>query len=410
MNYLIALKRKTINRFFNWHVLCLIISHTINLIRYQLCGVYGAERIERRKRGQPQGIAPTSCPKLSTGSSLREEIRVMNEIKISLSSLREEIRSAPFPKQQVFGKSAPLHSRNIDFREIRSAPFPKQQSKEKSIMCVEIVCRTDTGQVREHNEDCVGGDESLGIAILADGMGGYQAGEVASAMAVRTIMEELVPIIKSFSHSKPYAAAMLLEQAVQKANQVIYKMAEQEIHYRGMGTTVVAVLFHNDLMSVAHVGDSRLYRLRGNDFRQLTKDHSVMQELIDCGYYTPENARHSQNRHTITRAVGIEQKLNVEIQEDRVLYQDIYLLCSDGLSDMLNEDEMYTIVSSNINSLEQAAQLLIGAANDKGGKDNISLILVRPVAQKGWLRSGFRALFNPPPKTSMSDLRGDQYP
>jgi len=258
-------------------------------------------------------------------------------------------------------------------------------------MCVEIVCRTDTGQVREHNEDCIGGDESLGVAIVADGMGGYQAGEVASATAVKIIMEQLDSLFKTSTHLKRYSATMLLEQAVLKANQAIYKMAENQIHYSGMGTTVVAVLFHNDSISVAHVGDSRLYRLRGNDFRQLTKDHSVLQELIDCGYYTPEKARHSQHQHTITRALGIEQNVNIEIQEDRVLDQDIYLLCSDGLSDMLDENEMYTIVSSKNHSLKQAAQLLIEAANDKGGKDNISLILVRPlhIAQKGRLRSLF---------------------
>jgi len=258
-------------------------------------------------------------------------------------------------------------------------------------MCVEIVCRTDTGQVREHNEDCIGGDESLGLAIVADGIGGYQAGEVASATAVKIIMEQLESLFKTSSYLKRYSATKLLEQAVLKANQAIYKMAESQINYRGMGTTVVAVLFHNDLISVAHVGDSRLYRLRGNDFRQLTKDHSVLQELIDCGYYTPEKARDSQHRHTITRALGIEQNVNIEIQEDRVLEQDIYLLCSDGLSDMLDDNEIYTIVSNKNNSLKQAAQLLIDAANNKGGKDNISLILVRPLhtAQKGRWRSLF---------------------
>lgn len=262
-------------------------------------------------------------------------------------------------------------------------------------MCVEMVYRSDTGQVRKHNEDCIGGDNTLGVAILADGMGGYQAGEVASAVAVKTIMEQLYTLIKTLSHFKRYAATMLLEQAVLKANQVIYNMADRQNHYQGMGTTVVAVLFHNNSMSVAHVGDSRLYRLRGNKFRQLTKDHTVLQDLLDCGYYTPEKARYSHLRHTITRALGIDQKLNVEIQEKSFLKQDIYLLCSDGLSDMLDESDMYNIISKNHNSLEQAAQLLIDAANKKGGKDNISLILVRPlpVAQKSWLRKMFSAFF-----------------
>jgi len=207
--------------------------------------------------------------------------------------------------------------------------------------------------------------ESLGLVALADGMGGYQAGEVASEMAVKIIIKQLYASIKSLLHAKRrtsyryHSATVLLEQAVLKANQAIYEMGEQQARYQGMGTTVVAVLFHNHLMSVAHVGDSRLYRLRGNDFRQITKDHSVRQELIDCGLYTPEQARNSPNKNLVTRALGVGEQVDVEVQE-----------------------------------LEQAAQLLIDAANAKGGRDNISLVLVRPLSvaakpRKGWLRRLF---------------------
>lgn len=267
-------------------------------------------------------------------------------------------------------------------------------------MCIKIICGTDTGQVRKRNEDYLGGDESLGLAVLADGMGGYQAGEVASTMAVKTIMEQLYalfkmqPPLKRRANHHYHSVTVLLEQAVHKANQVIYNMAEQQTDYQGMGTTVVAVLFYNNFMSIAHVGDSRLYRLRGNEFRQITKDHSVLQELIDSGFYTPEQARNFAHKNLVTRAVGVGQQVHVDIQEYSVLYPDIYMLCSDGLSDMLDDGDIYNILNSNSNSLEQATQVLIKAANDKGGKDNISLILIRPLPvapklQKGWFRSWF---------------------
>ncbi len=263
-------------------------------------------------------------------------------------------------------------------------------------MRVKLVCSTNTGLVREHNEDYIAGDESLGLAVLADGMGGYQAGEVASEIAVKMITKQLHAPLKKLSCTKRGAnyryhfATVLLEQAVLTANQVIYQTAERETRYQGMGTTVVAVLFHKNFISIAHVGDSRLYRLRGHKFRQITKDHSVNQELIDCGIYTPEQARHSPSKHLVTRALGLHQKVNVEIQEESIDAQDIYLLCSDGLSDMLNDSDIQAILNET-DTLEQAAQLLIDAANAEGGKDNISLILVRPLLvsskrRKGWLR------------------------
>ena len=267
-------------------------------------------------------------------------------------------------------------------------------------MCIEIFCRTDTGRVREHNEDCVGADKSLGLAVLADGMGGYQAGEVASEMAIKTVIKQLNTVLKT-SPCKPHhanhnyhSATVLLEQAVLKANKVIYNMAEKETDCRGMGTTLVAVLFHNDFISVAHIGDSRLYRLRGHTFCQMTKDHSVRQELIDCGYYTQEQARHSPNKNLVTRALGVGEKVTVDIQEYKLLAQDIYLLCSDGLNDMLDDCDMRTIIN-NANSFEEAAELLINAANEKGGDDNTSLILVRSsqgvrqTQQKVWWRRLF---------------------
>jgi len=257
-------------------------------------------------------------------------------------------------------------------------------------MSIEIVARTDIGRVRTHNEDSIRGEKSIGLAVLADGMGGCKAGEVASKMAVNTILEKLCTPLKTISRyaTKRYHS-VLLEQAVLKANQAIHHQAKQENNYQGMGTTVVAVLFHNDFLSVAHVGDSRLYRLRGSDFCQLTKDHSLLQEMIDCGFYTPEQAKNSPNKHILTQALGLEQLVTIETQEYKILEQDIYLLCSDGLSDMLEETDMYNILKNQNNSLEQAAHSLINAANEKGGEDNISLILVRPLSispKTSWLQ------------------------
>lgn len=270
---------------------------------------------------------------------------------------------------------------------------------EKPHSHIEIVGSTDVGRVREHNEDNFAVHESLGLVVLADGMGGYQAGEVASEMAVNMILTELKYSLKTSARAKRYLnsrfhlATVLLEQAIVKANRKIYEMAEQQSLYQGMGTTVVAAIFHQDFMSIAHVGDSRLYRLRGKQFRQLTKDHSVRQELIDCGFYTPEQARHCPHKNLVTRALGSGKTVNVEIQECHFSSKDIYLLCSDGLTDMLDDHEIQTILMRHKDSLKQAAHSLIEVANNKGGKDNISLILVRPSlppSKNPWFQKLFR--------------------
>lgn len=267
-------------------------------------------------------------------------------------------------------------------------------------MCIKIVCRSDTGRVRDHNEDSLAADQVLGLVVLADGMGGYQAGEVASEIAVKTIQTELKRTLKTLSRHKRdlhrgyHSATVLLEQAVHTANQIIYETACEQPHYLGMGTTVVTALFHNDCLSIAHVGDSRLYRLRGNNFTQLTKDHSVRQELIDCGFYTPEQARHSPNKNLVTRALGVGQKVSVDIQEFNVSSEDIYLLCSDGLNDMLDDDEMRTILNQTSLSLELTAKRLVDAANDNGGDDNISVILVRSLGALTPSPSWFQRLWS----------------
>ncbi len=246
-------------------------------------------------------------------------------------------------------------------------------------MRLEISCLSDTGLVRPHNEDCLSCDETQGLVVLADGMGGYQAGEVASEIAVQTVMSSLTELAE-LEHN-PHTG-LQLEQAIVKANQSIFSAAELQPQYRGMGTTIVAALFRDDTVFIAHVGDSRLYRLRYHEFKPLTKDHSVSQDLIDCGYYTPEQARHSPNRNLVTRALGVSKTVNVDLQEQFVLANDIYLLCSDGLNDMLDDIEIYNILTEYQHNLSFATQYLIDAANDRGGNDNISVILVKVLAEK----------------------------
>ena len=244
---------------------------------------------------------------------------------------------------------------------------------------------TDVGSVRDHNEDSIMVDEGLGLAILADGMGGHRGGEMASAITVSTIQETLSRELKNIStgdtdEDTGYSVeSIAVHNAVALANESVYKASNENQQYKGMGTTVVVVLFYDNRFTVAHVGDSRLYRLRGGTLEQVTRDHSLMQELIDRGFYTPEQARESLNKNLVTRAIGIEQGVQIDVQEDVALVDDIYLLCSDGISDMIDDDLIQQTIVDCGNDLEKAASELVRQANEHGGKDNISAILARPV-------------------------------
>jgi serine/threonine protein phosphatase PrpC len=259
---------------------------------------------------------------------------------------------------------------------------------------LEIAALTDLGKARDHNEDNVGTDTSLGLAVLADGMGGYRAGEVASALAVNMLLDEVHARLEGL---KPglideetgfTKETLLIKSAVEKINEVIYRKAERAPQCRGMGTTLVAAMFYDDRMTVVHVGDSRLYRLRDDELERLTVDHSLLQELIDKGFYTAEEAKHSLNRNLVTRAVGIDATVSPDLGEEAVLPGDIYLLCSDGLSDEVEDEEIHLTLSKYSGNLPKAAESLVHMANEKGGNDNISVILARTVrpfpASKSW--------------------------
>jgi len=251
---------------------------------------------------------------------------------------------------------------------------------------IEVANISDTGQKRPHNEDSAVTDTSLGLAIVADGMGGYKAGEVASAIAAQMILDDLHAALGGSTKGHGNDAAGLsypsrvLRDAVAHANAEVYRTAQEVPQCQGMGTTVVAILYHGDKVSIAHVGDSRVYRLQGEEFKQITRDHSLIQELIDRGFFTAEEAAENTPKNLVTRALGIEHQVDVDIQEQDALAGEIYLLCSDGLNDMVDDEEIHLTLSKYSANLFEAASELVRLANEKGGKDNVSVVLVRPQA------------------------------
>jgi protein phosphatase len=248
---------------------------------------------------------------------------------------------------------------------------------------LEIVRLTDTGLVREHNEDAVASDVSMGFAVLADGMGGYKAGEVASEIAVLTITAELKEAMMDFQPCLNLEAldeqpeGRLIVEAVNNANAAIYYASQTQPQCAGMGTTLVVALFTNDKLLVGHIGDSRMYRLRGQILTQITEDHSLLQEQIKAGIISREQAKYSSNRNLVTRALGVDAEVELEMNQYDVELDDVYLLCSDGLSDLVDDDTIQSTLLAYGFDLVEAAELLVALANGNGGRDNISVILVR---------------------------------
>ena len=261
---------------------------------------------------------------------------------------------------------------------------------------LQIVSLTDSGRVRGHNEDCVESRPEIGVVVLADGMGGYNAGEVASGMATSSISAGFAESwTRDALKGLDRAAAMTLSQSViqaqvVKANAAIYAAAQKDPHCAGMGTTLVACLFYDNFLTVAHVGDSRLYRMRNDVLEQVTRDHSLLQEQIDSGLITKEDARSSHNKNLVTRAVGIDPDVEAEVHSYDVQINDIFLLCSDGLNDMIEDEEIQMTLIALSSNLELTAQQLVQAANDAGGRDNVSVMLVR-IAKSFEVERGFWA-------------------
>jgi protein phosphatase len=242
---------------------------------------------------------------------------------------------------------------------------------------LEAVALTDIGRKRKLNQDAVYATrEKIGnlpnLFVVADGMGGHNGGEMASQWTIETMREQI-------AKASSLSPTRLLEQAIRAANDEIRRKAEENPLLHGMGTTIVAATIEGKSLQVANVGDSRLYLAdrKGKTIRQLTLDHSLVEEMIRCGNLRREEARNHPNKHIITRAVGAKDSIEVDFFHEEIEPDELILLCSDGLTNMLEDEEIKEILcSSGSKDLGQKAAELIAAANNRGGRDNIAVVLV----------------------------------
>lgn len=243
-------------------------------------------------------------------------------------------------------------------------------------MDCEFSARTDVGRVRTNNEDAVHVDAARRLVVLADGMGGYSAGEVASAMAIESITTELGQWLDAAQADTPLVSVQrAVERCIAQANRAIFEAANTRPDCAGMGTTVVVALVWNRQLVVAHVGDSRAYHWRRGILNQLTRDHSLLQEQLDAGLITPLEAAQSSYRSLITRALGVEDTVQVDLQAIDLRGGETILLCSDGLTEMVPDLEIASVLDAD-GGLDAKAGTLIDLANASGGRDNVSVILL----------------------------------
>lgn len=255
-------------------------------------------------------------------------------------------------------------------------------------MMYQFHAKTDPGRCRENNEDSVAFDEQALVAVLADGMGGYNAGEIASGMATAFIKAELSRwLSEAGANAQIRDIRRAMEICVDNANIAIYNSANANPSFAGMGTTLVLGVIKDGRLLIGHIGDSRCYRIRQGRMEQITKDHSLLQEQMDAGLITPEQAAGSPIKNLVTRALGVEQGVMLEVNEFSIEPGDVYLMCSDGLSDMVSDEVIVRIAFEDLR-LEPLAEHLILAANECGGRDNISVLLVaagEAVEKKGFI-------------------------
>jgi PPM family protein phosphatase len=253
---------------------------------------------------------------------------------------------------------------------------------------------SDVGRERAHNEDAILVDSERKLVVLADGMGGYQAGEVASQLAVDVVRDDSSHLdiseadLGRIDPDTGISVAMRqLRGAIERANNRICSVARGREELNGMGTTIVAARFYDGRVGIAHVGDSRCYRLRERVLEQLTRDHSYVQDQLEKGLISEEDAKNSPQKNLITRALGIDAIAEADVQEFRTRPGDLYLLCSDGLSDLVDDEAIQTALSSE-KAPGDHIKFLIDKANANGGRDNISVIIVRvgdpPLADLWW--------------------------
>ena len=243
--------------------------------------------------------------------------------------------------------------------------------------------KTDTGRKRQGNEDGIGIFDDLGLYVVADGMGGHAAGEVASRIAVEAIRDSVKAsdIVKATGKAtgavvEPDAERTLVD-AIDFANREVLRQAASDPKLNGMGTTVVAALLSQDALYLAHVGDSRIYLFRGSELKRLTRDHSMVEDMVAAGQITALQARTHPFRNVVTRALGTKDVVEAGISRLVPKPGDVVLLCSDGLTSMLEDSAIANILDANIGSPFASAQALVKAANEAGGDDNISVVLLK---------------------------------
>lgn len=244
-------------------------------------------------------------------------------------------------------------------------------------LAVTIAGRTDPGRRRQLNEDFIGFDQDRRAAVLADGLGGHQSGEIAARMAVESVLGGLRDLAGEAEPALPAA----IGRAIADSNVKIHRTAESATDYRGMGATVVACLVTDGGVHVGHVGDSRLYRHRERELERLTKDHSIVQDMIDRGMYTEAEARAASVSNIVTRALGIRDEVQVDTGAADLAPGDMLLLCSDGLSDMVPDWRIRELLNEGGGDLERTVAAMVAAANANGGEDNVSVILMRAAAR-----------------------------
>lgn len=243
---------------------------------------------------------------------------------------------------------------------------------------VKITGCTDTGIRRKYNQDHIGYEQNLGIAVLADGMGGHQAGEVAAQMAVESILDKLQALAE-LNSSSPVNESRILDfvsKSISESNTEIFEASHADEAHKGMGTTIVATVVDGTHIYAAHVGDSRLYLYREQVLRRVTKDHSLVQSLIDKGFYTEREASNASIGNVVTRSLGNKAEVEVDTRRIEMEAADVFLLCSDGLTDMVSDWQIAEVINENAMDMEQTANELVFLANKYGGKDNISVILI----------------------------------
>ncbi len=257
-----------------------------------------------------------------------------------------------------------------------SAPSPNA-GQGQAVTRWRFASATDAGRVRANNEDAVAFDAQLGLALLADGMGGYNGGEVASGMALALLQASYA---RWHAHAGPRASARAVRRALQvgvdEANEAILEAGNANAQLHGMGTTLVAAVFGPQRVVVGHIGDSRCYRFRDQALSRLTRDHSLLQEQLDAGILSAEEAARFPHRNLVTRALGVERRVDMEMHERSARPGDLFLLCSDGLHDMVHDADILTILLQKNDDSEKAT-LLVSIANENGGRDNVSVVLAR---------------------------------